>query len=307
MIYVCFSKNNTGEGLKQIVEKELQLDANTTVKAYSRQEFCKEFNVGDNNDNISMIEAVIDKVPTDTVIMFDETPLESRTVNQKPSYDWSGLKNERPSDVSVVVCLQPIGQFHTKLHKSRRVKGPKDADNIMLKKQYRSTKEVLRCVNKICGEGFAVEYSDIGAEPNHDIQGPKVTIVHKTEATDFSAFQRWLLFQLENLKCHPRNGKIIYVSETETLARGSVKATKYSDILASLEEVQGCEFPVVVAFFPNKDYSRLLEMSSRAQYKLFLVIHNDDQLCQSDALSSFHFVTNEDMQVFKKEPLRVST
>ena len=87
------------------------------------------------------------------------------------------------------------------------------------------------------------------------------------------------------------------------MARTSVKGTKFSALLSTLDNVQGCEYPVVVVFFAdesNKSFSNLLEMCSRAQYKLFLVIENNFQLVQGEALELSKFLTNEELQKFSK-------
>ena len=169
--------------MKRIFNKELQVDNDnkTNIEVYSRAECCAAFGVNDSRDNISTIEQLIEKVPEETVIVFDEVPIETmnrstrNSINTKPSYDWSRLTNNRPDDVSVVVCLQPVSQTPTKLHRSRAIIGPEKADVIQLTRQYRSTKELSNCVNALLEEGFPIEYSNVSAEPAHDFQGPKPT------------------------------------------------------------------------------------------------------------------------------------
>ena len=128
-----------------------------------------------------------------------------------------------------------------------------------------------------------------------------MTIVHITEDTDKEVFRHWLLVQMEQWECYPSNGKITFVPEAEKLARTSVAGTKFSELLSTLDNVQGCEYPVAVVFFAdesNKSFSNLLEMCSRAQYKLFLVIENNFQLVQGEASELSKFLTNEEMQKF---------
>ena len=105
-------------------KKELQVGKQITVKAYSRQECCEELGVDNSEDNIATIEGIIAKVPVDSVIVFDEVPLErkagkreNKNVRQKSSYDWSPLTNRRPAEVTAVVCLQPVSQVPTERHK----------------------------------------------------------------------------------------------------------------------------------------------------------------------------------------------
>ena len=61
------------------------------------------------------------------------------------------------------------------------------------------------------------------------------------------------------------------------MARGSV----YEASVTSIDDFQGCETPVAVVFLlgPLKNYSKMLEMCSRAQYKLILVIQDNQELC----------------------------
>ena len=299
-------------------KKELQLKEEIRVETYSRQECCEVFVIDDSDDNIATIEGVIENVPGDSVIVFDEVPLESKTVKQegknarqKSSYDWSRLSNRRPTEVTAIVCLQPISQTPTNKHKSRAIIVPEQADTIELTKQYRSTKKLLKNVNDLCIEGLPLEYLNIVAKPSHEIQGPEVTLFHITEDTDISAFKSWLLYQMEKLGLDHSNGRIIFdpeiekqrynrkaLGQAEELAKSTVVETKYSEMLATLGDVQGCEFPVVVVFFSNEPQSSLLEMCSRAQYKLFLVIIDNSDLVEGDALAASHSVTNEEIQKF---------
>ena len=220
------------------------------------------------------------------------------------------------------MCLQPISQAPTNKHKSRSIATPEDADAIVLTKQYRSTKKLLKYVNDLCVEGLPLEYLSIEAKPSHDIQGPEVTVIHITEDTNHPAFKTWLLFQMEELGCDHSNARVIFVPVTkksvknkkvgqvskfylkvgqaEQLAKATMEETKHCDLLATLGDVQGCEFPVVVVFFSNESQSSLLEMCSRAQYKLILVVINNNDLFEGDALADSYSVTNEEMQKFSK-------
>ena len=77
---------------------------------------------------------------------------------------------------------------------------------------------------------------------------------------------------------------MLFVSNTEELAQKVVKETVYEGSLTAIDDFQGCETPVAVVFFskaPGGDYSQLLEMCSRAQYKLILVMFDNQSLVQT--------------------------
>ena len=101
----------------------------------NRTECCQRFDIKDNVDNIRIIEKVISAVPAHSVVIFDEVPLSSMTVERKLSYDWSTLKNRRPVEVTAVVCLQPIRLEVTFRNRTHKVTAPKEGKVIELKRQ----------------------------------------------------------------------------------------------------------------------------------------------------------------------------
>ena len=111
VIYICFSKNSQGRELKLNFKKELQVGEEISVETFSRQESLEKFGFENSSDNIAAIEGIIENLPADSVVVFDEVPLESRSVNQdgikvvrqKASHDWSSLRNRRPTEVLVIV------------------------------------------------------------------------------------------------------------------------------------------------------------------------------------------------------------
>ena len=127
--YICLSKNSNGQGLREWVEKE------DNVTFLNRAECCKKFDLMDSDDNIEIIQKIISKVPTLSVIVFDEVPLASKVEKRTASYDWSSLENARPEEVTAVVCLQPIRIAPTFRAKTHTVIGPRDADVIELTNQ----------------------------------------------------------------------------------------------------------------------------------------------------------------------------
>lgn len=272
--YVCLSKNSNGEGLRQLAVKE----ANVTF--LNRTECCERFNIVDTDDNIKIIQKIISEVPAHSVIVFDEVPLASKVERKIASYDWSSLENKRPEEVTAVVCLQPIRIAPTFRAKTHTVIGPMDADYIELKSQYRNTRNILDFVNQLCQEQLPIEYADLKVFPSHDVKGPEVTTISISDESQAADLRIWLFNQLEQeLGCKPSQVKMIHVTNTKELALEVVNGTVYQNSVIPINDFQGCETYVGVVFLGmDNNYSQLLEMCSRAQYKLILVISRDNSL-----------------------------
>ena len=272
--YVCLSKNSSGQGLRECAEKE------ENVTFFNRTECCERFNVVDSDDNIEIIQQIISKVPAHSVIVFDEVPLTSKVEKRKASYDWSLLKNERPEEVTAVVCLQPIKIAATFRPKTHNVIGPKDADIIQLTHQYRNTNNILGLVNQLCQEKLPIEYANVKVSPSHDVKGPEVTAISISDQSQAPDLRIWLCNQLQQeLACKPSQVKMIHMTSTKELARAVVVGTVYENSVIQIDEFQGCETSVGVVFFGiDNNFSQLLEMCSRAQYKLILVISRENLL-----------------------------
>ena len=276
IFYICFSQHGDGQGLREWVEK-------TNFGTFlNRKECCERFNTSDSDDNIKMMENIVEKVPPHTAILFDEVPLASRILDNKTSYDWSSLDNKRPDEVTVVVSLQPLLLAATPRTKSRNVRGPKNADVIKLTRQYRNTLNISGFVNQLCRQEVPVEYAKVKISSSHDIEGPDVQVALLASHHHAGRLRVWLCNQLQQeLACKPSQVKMIYVSNIEELAHMVAKDTPYEGCLTAINDFQGCETPVAVVFFsnaPDGDYSQLLEMCSRAQYKLFLVMYKNPAL-----------------------------
>ena len=282
--YICLSKNSDGQGLREWAEKE------DNVTFLNRTECCERFNLVDSDDNIEIIQKIISAIPAHSVIVFDEVPLTSKVeksirsskVQKKTtSYDWSLLENTRPLEVTAVVCLQPIRIAPTFRAKTHTVIGPKDADLIELKSQYRNTRNILRFVNQLCQEQLPIEYADVKVFPSHDVKGPEVTTISISDQSQAADLKIWLCNQLQQeLACKPSQVKIIHVSSTKELAQEVVQGTMFENSVIQTDEFQGCETYVGVVFLgmDNNNFSQVLEMCSRAQYKLILVTTRGNSL-----------------------------
>ena len=273
--YICLSKNSNGQGLRECTEKE------DNVTFLNRTECCERFNLVDSDDNIEIIQKIISEVPAHSVIVFDEVPLSSKVKKRKASYDWSQLENKRPEEVTAVVCLQPIliaPTFRAKIH---NVIGPKDCHLIELESQYRSTCNIVEFVNQLCREKLSIEYADVKVSPSHDVKGPEVTAISISDQSQVADLRIWLCNQLQQeLACKPSQVKMIHVSSTKKLAQDVVRGTVYENSVIPTNEFQGCESQVIVVFLgvDNNNFSEVLEMCSRAQYKLILVVSPDNSL-----------------------------
>ena len=126
-----------------------------------------------------------------------------------------------------------------------------------------------------------VEHANIDVLPSHDVQGPEITAVSISELNQAGHLRAWLGNQLQKeLACNPVQVKLIYLSSTKELAETVAQGTVYLQSLTSIDDYQGCETPIAAIFFRiDSNYSQLLEMCSRAQYKLILVIQDNQSLC----------------------------
>ena len=275
--FICLSKNSNGQGLKDLVVNE------ENVAFLNRSECCERFNIQDSDDNIKIIEEIISEVPLNSVVLIDEVPLSSKSEDGRPSYDWSSLKNNRPGEVTAVVCLQPVHLDVTFKTKDHDVVVPKAADTIWLSRQFRNTTNIQNFVNQLRDdyEELPVEYANVQCLPSHDVEGPDILAVSMSDLNQAGDTGAWLCNQLQKeLVCKPGQVKMIYQSSTKELAESVTQGTAYKKSLVSVNDFQGCETPVAVIFWgTDSNYSQLLEMCSRAQYKLILVIQDNQPLC----------------------------
>ena len=276
MFSLCLSKTSTGQGLREVEEKR------ENVTFLNRSECCDRFAIPDSDDNVKIIEEITSKVPTNSVLLFDEVPLFCKREEGRPSYNWSSLTNLRPEEVTVVVCLQPIRLDVTFLREGHDVVVPTDADVIELINQYRNTTNILQFVNQLRQHLLPVEYANVEVVESHEVQGPEITAVSITDLNEAEDLGVWLCNHLQrDIGCKPTQVKMIHLSSTKELVESVISRSDwYERSLVSINDFQGCETPVAVIFWgTDSNYSQLLEMCSRAQYKLVLVIHNNPSLC----------------------------
>lgn len=286
MFYICLSKNSTGQGLREWVGEEEH------VTFLNRTECLQMFNIQDDDNQIQIIETIISRLPPKTVVLFDEVPLFSKMERRhgriqrgRFSYDWSMLENLRPEEVTVVVCIQPIRIAATFKNLCCDVTVPADADVIRLSSQYRSSNNILQFVNQMCRVELPIEYINVHTSPSHDVLGPEITAISISSFDQANRLAVWLHNHLQQeLGCRPSQTKMIHMPSTERLAHFVIHdpvfhTTGYENSLISVDDFQGCETPVAVCFWEkDSNFSKLLEMCSRAQYKLILVIYDNEPL-----------------------------
>ena len=304
VIYVCFSNNSDGEELRGQFKAEFRNFSNVEVRLYSRAECCEEFGVNDSDDNLSVIKEIVSTVSEDSVIMFDEVPLSSKGSGKRRRFDWTELKNIR-QDVTAIVSLQPVIQEETITSRSHQVQCPGQADVVELTQQYRSSTRIIRLINSMCREDLPIQYSSLEAGPSHEVEGPEVLVYHVTEAVSgrhgLAALRPQLTSELQKLKCSAKKLKIICDPETKATALELFGDTEYAACIRTLSQLQGCETPIAVVIFPQDDnFSRLMEMCSRAQYKLYMVIINHPKLVKHLDPQMVTFVATKETNAFGK-------
>ena len=300
--YVSLSKNSDAEGLREWVRK----DENVTF--LNRTQCCDKFKVVDRDDNIEIIQSVISKLPAQSVITFDEVPLTSKEERNKAFYDWSLLENKRPAEVTAVVCLQPFRIAPSFRQKTHSVVGPKDADVIELTNQYRNTNNILEFVNQLCQEKLSIEYTDTKVFSSHDVKGPEVTAISIDDQSHAADLRIWLCNQLQGeLTCKPSQVKMIHVASTAELAKEVATGTAYEGSVISVNDFQGCETYIGVVFLgtDNNNLSQVLEMCSRAQYKLVLVVNLSNSL-HEEVINTKAAITVLDINEVDKCPALLS-
>ena len=165
-------------------------------------------------------------------------------------------------------------------------------------------------MNQLCQEKLPVEYADVKVSPSHDVKGPEVTAISISDKKSQAADLRiWLCNQLQQeLACKPSQVKVIHVTSSKELAQAVVSGTVYENSVIQIDEFQGCETYVGVVFLGmDNNYSQLLEMCSRAQYKLILVISRDNSLLGQIRSKETDITVHKIEDVDKRPALAIAT
>ena len=156
--------------------------------------------------------------------------------------------------------------------KKHKIKWPQSdsIDIIELKTQFRCTQDIYSFNRKLCEEELPIEFSFIEAKTSDTSHGPEVLVINIDEKIGLVEVRKWIHYHLWKIGCIKTDLKIINTQGTEADAKEIFGSSKYESCMTTLEQFQGCESMVVIVFFSwkeNDNYAKLMDMSSRAQYK----------------------------------------
>ena len=100
---------------------------------------------------------------------------------------------------------------------------------------------------------------------------------------------------------------MIHVASTAELAKEVVQGTAYEGSVISVNDFQGCETYIGVVFLgtDNNNLSQVLEMCSRAQYKLVLVVDLSNSL-HEEVINTKAAITVLEINEVDKRPALLS-
>ena len=215
-IYACMSKSSSGEYLKEMVSKEFSDEHQAKLSLFNREEVCAHFGIEDSQDPVPLVLNIVDKLPSNSVIFFDEFPMKNTGKNPE---DWSQLKNVRENDVSVIISFQPLDFEPTYTPKILSPKFPENANVVTLSLQFRSSKSIFDFNNEL-QTNVPVQHSGYDATPSDSILGPGVSIVHIEKNMDMNLVKTWIQYQLLwQLRCTEKQVKILSTDNTETVTK----------------------------------------------------------------------------------------
>jgi len=193
---------------------------------------------------------IIQKIPSNSTILFDETPIE----RSGGSFDWSNLKNDR-SDVLVLVAFQPLLESSKGITRPIKPLFPAKASVAQMTRVYRMSKSVfdthndsiqyLNGIRTLACEASSVDFV-IGRRPIILTYESKVSI-YKWE----SVIRRWIEHKIEDLKCSRSKVTILHTTNTKIDVE---KIFDCSSLYSHFhwDEFRGCENSVVICLFSSK-------------------------------------------------------
>ena len=254
--------------MKKQFKKDFKEKEAAYLQLFSRTEICERFNIDDGDDNLRIFQKILEKIPQNTCIFFDETPL-AQCEGSTPSFNWSDLKNTRPGEISVIIAMQPLRQKPTLKLKQQNPIWPNDV--VKLELAYRSSQQIHEFNSNLLNGKVPLEYIDVKTQTSDTIRGPGVKIFPIDGQSDISLAKKWIRFQLFTINCIKEQLKILHTDETTKDAKSIFLDSEFQSCIRSLKCYQACESDVIVAFFSkdNADnYGKLLELTSRAKYQV---------------------------------------
>ena len=244
-------------------QDDLQYKGKLTVM--NRAESLNYFNVGDSDNEIEVIHQIVERLPAGSVLFIDECPVYS---SPELRGDWSSLSNSRPDQVTVIVSIKAILEKHAGLsNKSVQIKLHKNVDKIELNRVYRTSSTLFNKIQEF--HHFPVKMVETKVQTLDRVQGPEPVIFHYKNDIS-TAMKTWIQYKIGiDLNCSAESVRILYSNNCAHQAQSMFQETEYSSCLTHWTSFMGGECLVVVMFYSPEDKPwQLLEMASRAQFKV---------------------------------------
>lgn len=303
VLFVCFSQSSNGSALRAQFKADFRQKENTELELYSRSEICNKYNIPDGNDNIRIIAEIGENIPSNSVLILDESPLCNEL--DPPSFDWSKLKNPRPEDIAIIICMQPLRQQPTLMSMQQTPKLP-TCTSVHLDTQYRSTRCITEFNNNLLKGRLPLESVSVKNNASKTIAGPSVQIFPFDEKTDKFILKVWIHYKLSMLNCSKEQLKILNTEDTTVVSNFIFFDSKYYPCISNIQEFQGCESEILIAFYSNEKipkYGKLLEMISRGKFQVFLIVKDHPLLLKSmDSALIVNRETAKELVQSLKEP-----
>ena len=252
---MSYKKKETSES--QLTES-FKLQFQGELKVFSRNGILHELGIHDEDlDALETIHKILQKLPPDTTILFDETPIEK----SRGSFDWSNLKNER-NDVLALVAFQPM--LESSKGNTRPIKPlfPAKASKAELTKVYRISKSIFQSLESIQWmngikriDSMATSLdSVIGKKPEILTYKPK-EIMEELHSTLLYLIGGWIQKKLDSLKCSVNQVSVLYTKNTRK-DNETIFGKLYQNEMPRQflwDEYRGCENSVVICLFSSKE------------------------------------------------------
>ena len=271
--YVDMCNKKWKQGLSQLTSffKEQfknPLD-NEELKVFSYHGILRYLDLGAGKDDLETINKIIQKIPSNSTIFFDETPIE----RSGGTFDWSNLKNDR-NDVLVLIAFQPLLESSKGITRPIKPLFPAKASVAQLTRVYRISKSIFDTLNDsiqylngirtLACEASSVDFV-IGRKPIILTYGSKESVNDQERV-----IRGWIERKIEDLKCPRSKVTILHTRNTKTDMETIFDCLQYSHF--QWDDFRGCENSVVICMFSSVDKAwQLMTMTSRAQQQLIIL------------------------------------
>ena len=229
-------------------------------KVFTLNGILEHLKLSNEEDKLETIHKIIEAIPANSTILFDETPIE----RFKGCIDWSNLKNER-NDVLVLVSFQPLLESSKGNTKPIKPLFPTRASIAELSRAYRISKSIFKTVadsiqylngiKRMDCEATSVDLV-IGRKPlvlTYNESRKRIFVMKKDKEEDKVKIKNWLCDQLDILKCEKSKVIILYTKNTKKEVSKFFPAyTIPQNNRYQWDEFRGCENSVVICLFSSK-------------------------------------------------------